>query len=56
MTFLSPSVFPIRNRAPCTEKSEMKHLILPDDPPHGTEGTINSLRIAHARARNNPES
>ncbi|MEC7764123.1 MAG: DsrE family protein [Pseudomonadota bacterium] len=34
----------------------MKHLILLNDPPYGTERSYNSLRMAHALARNDPEA
>ncbi len=32
----------------------MKHLILLNDPPYGTERSFNGLRMAHALARNDP--
>lgn len=34
----------------------MKHLILLNDPPYGTERSFNALRMAHALAKNDPES
>lgn len=34
----------------------MKHLILLNDPPYGTERSFNGLRMAHALAKNNPEA
>jgi uncharacterized protein involved in oxidation of intracellular sulfur len=33
----------------------MKHLILLNDPPYGTERSFNGLRMAHALAKNDPE-
>ena len=32
----------------------MKHLILLNDPPYGTERSFNGLRMAHALAKNDP--
>ncbi|SHM65811.1 uncharacterized protein involved in oxidation of intracellular sulfur [Roseovarius litoreus] len=34
----------------------MNHLILPNDPPYGTERSFNGLRMAHALAKNDPEA
>ncbi len=34
----------------------MKHLILLNDPPYGTERSFNGLRMAHSLAKNNPEA
>ncbi len=34
----------------------MKHLILLNDPPYGTERSFNGLRMAHALTRNDPEA
>mgnify|MGYP006295045253 CR=1 FL=1 len=34
----------------------MKHLVLLNDPPHGTERSFNGLRMAHALAKNDPEA
>ena len=34
----------------------MKHLILLNDPPYGTERSYNGLRMAHALGRNDPEA
>lgn len=34
----------------------MKHLILLNDPPDGTELSFNGLRMAHALAKNDPEA
>jgi uncharacterized protein involved in oxidation of intracellular sulfur len=34
----------------------MKHLILLNDPPYGTERSYNGLRMAHALERNDPEA
>jgi len=34
----------------------MKHLILLNDPPYGTERSFNGLRMAHAPAKNGPEA
>lgn len=34
----------------------MKHLILLNDPPYGTERSFNGLRMAHAQAKNDPEA
>ena len=34
----------------------MKHLILLNDPPYGTERSFNGLRTAHALAKNDPEA
>ena len=34
----------------------MKHLILLNDPPYGTERSFNGLRLAHAMAKNDPEA
>ncbi len=34
----------------------MKHLILLNDPPYGTERSFNGLRMAHALAKNDPEA
>ena len=34
----------------------MKHLILLNDPPYGTERSFNGLRLAHALAKSDPES
>lgn len=33
----------------------MKHLIILNDPPYGTERSFNGLRMAHALARHDPE-
>jgi uncharacterized protein involved in oxidation of intracellular sulfur len=33
----------------------MKHLILLNDPPYGTERSFNGLRMAHALERNDPD-
>tara|TARA_R110002074_G_scaffold139168_1_gene284645 strand:- start:6194 stop:6523 length:330 start_codon:yes stop_codon:yes gene_type:complete len=41
---------------PNVEKNRMKHLILLNDPPYGTERSFNGLRTAHALAKNNPEA
>ncbi len=34
----------------------MKHLILLNDPPYGTERSFNRLRMAHALTKNDPEA
>jgi uncharacterized protein involved in oxidation of intracellular sulfur len=34
----------------------MKHLILLNDPPYGTERSYNGLRMAHALERNDPDA
>ncbi|MGC9369430.1 MAG: DsrE/DsrF/TusD sulfur relay family protein [Paracoccaceae bacterium] len=34
----------------------MKHLILLNDPPYGTERSFNGLRMSHALAKNDPEA
>src|SRR6056297_2037169 len=34
----------------------MKHLILLNDPPYGTERSFNGLRMAHALAKNDPQA
>lgn len=34
----------------------MKHLILLNDPPYGTERSFNGLRLAHALAKNDAEA
>ncbi len=34
----------------------MRHLILLNDPPYGTERSFNGLRTAHALARTDPEA
>lgn len=34
----------------------MKHLILLNDPPYGTERSYNGLRLAHALAKHDPEA
>lgn len=34
----------------------MKHLILLNDPPYGTERSFNGLRMANALAKNEPEA
>jgi uncharacterized protein involved in oxidation of intracellular sulfur len=34
----------------------MKHLILLNDPPYGTERSFNGLRMAHALGTNDPET
>ncbi|MGM0583210.1 MAG: DsrE/DsrF/TusD sulfur relay family protein [Pseudomonadota bacterium] len=34
----------------------MKHLIVLNDPPYGTERSFNGLRMAHALAGNDPEA
>ena len=34
----------------------MKHLILLNDPPYGTERSFNGLRMAHALAKNDPDA
>lgn len=34
----------------------MKHLILLNDPPYGTERSFNGRRMAHALAKNDPEA
>lgn len=34
----------------------MKHLIVLNDPPYGTERSFNGLRMAHALAKNDPEA
>lgn len=34
----------------------MKHLLILNDPPYGTERSFNGLRVAHALARNDPEA
>jgi uncharacterized protein involved in oxidation of intracellular sulfur len=34
----------------------MKHLILLNDPPYGTERSFNGLRMAHALAKHDPEA
>ncbi len=34
----------------------MKHLILLNDPPYGTERSFNGLHMAHALAKNDPEA
>ena len=34
----------------------MKHLILLNDPPYGTERSFNGLRMAHALAKNDAEA
>lgn len=34
----------------------MKHLLILNDPPYGTERSFNGLRMAHALARNDPDS
>lgn len=34
----------------------MKHLILLNDPPYGTEHSFNGLRMAHALAKNDAEA
>jgi uncharacterized protein involved in oxidation of intracellular sulfur len=33
----------------------MKHLIILNDPPYGTERSFNGLRMAHALAKHDPE-
>lgn len=33
----------------------MKHLIILNDPPYGTERSFNGLRTAHALAKNDPQ-
>ncbi len=33
----------------------MKHLIIQNDPPYGTERSFNGLRMAHALTRHDPE-
>lgn len=33
----------------------MKHLLILNDPPYGTERSFNGLRMAHALAKNDPE-
>jgi len=33
----------------------MKHLIILNDPPYGTERSYNGLRMAHALVKNDPE-
>jgi uncharacterized protein involved in oxidation of intracellular sulfur len=45
----------LERRAP-TRGPKMKHLILPNDPPYGTERSFNGLRMAHALAKNDPEA
>jgi len=34
----------------------MRHLILLNDPPYGSERSFNGLRMAHALAKNDPEA
>lgn len=34
----------------------MKHLILLNDPPYGTERSFNGLRVAHALTKNDPDA
>lgn len=34
----------------------MKHLILLNEPPYGTERSFNGLRMAHALTKNDPEA
>jgi uncharacterized protein involved in oxidation of intracellular sulfur len=34
----------------------MKHLIILNDPPYGTERSFNGLRMAHALAKHDPDS
>ncbi|MBO9456209.1 DsrE family protein [Paracoccus sp. R12_1] len=34
----------------------MKHLILLNDPPYGTERSFNGLRMAHALVKNDPDA
>jgi len=34
----------------------MKHLILLNDPPYGTERSFNGLRMAHALTKNDPDA
>ena len=34
----------------------MKHLIILNDPPYGTERSYNGLRMAHALVKNDPEA
>ncbi|WP_299362520.1 DsrE family protein [uncultured Paracoccus sp.] len=34
----------------------MKHLILLNDPPYGTDRSFNGLRMAHALAKHDPEA
>lgn len=34
----------------------MKHLILLNDPPYGTERSFNGLRVAHALIKHDPEA
>jgi len=34
----------------------MKHLIILNDPPYGTERSFNALRMAHALAKNDPDA
>jgi uncharacterized protein involved in oxidation of intracellular sulfur len=34
----------------------VKHLIVLNDPPHGTDRSQNGLRMAHLRERNDPEA
>lgn len=34
----------------------MKHLLILNDPPYGTERSFNGLRMAHALAKNDPEA
>lgn len=34
----------------------MKHLIILNDPPYGTERSYNGLRMAHATVKNDPEA
>lgn len=33
----------------------MRYLLIPNDPPYGTERSFNGLRMAHALARHDPE-
>ncbi len=33
----------------------MKHLLILNDPPYGTERSFNGLRMAHALAKNDPD-
>tara|TARA_R110002124_G_scaffold159007_1_gene326191 strand:- start:905 stop:1258 length:354 start_codon:yes stop_codon:yes gene_type:complete len=34
----------------------MKHLLILNDPPYGTERSFNGLRMAHALAKNDPKA
>lgn len=34
----------------------MKHLLILNDPPYGTERSFNGLRMAHALTKNDPEA